>query len=287
LGGSGDDWGNAIILDTSGNIYVCGNTNSTDYPVTKSAYQTNYGGGGLDCFVTKMEPSGSSHVYSTYIGGTGSDYANSIVLDSVGNAYIAGETGSDDYPTTKGAFQTKFSGGAFDCTITKLNAQGSAISYSSYIGGKADSWINAVALDSHGNIYATGETNSLNYPTSPDAFQTAFGGDWDCFVTKLTTEPQSSAIDYNNNLSYELNCYPNPFSTIENIEFYLPISSHCTIKIYNNLGTLIQTLEDNFLEYGNHKLNWEPTNQSLTDGVYFCELSAGNQRNVIPMVYYR
>jgi hypothetical protein len=185
IGGSGDDEGYGIAVDGSGNAYITGYTNSTDYAVTAGTFQTTYGGGSYDVFVTKLNASGSAVVYSTYIGGSSVDSGYGIAVDGSGNAYITGYTNSTDYDVTVGAFQTTYGGGIYDVFVTKLNASGSGLDYSTYIGGSGWDEGRGIALDGSGNAYVTGMTNSSDYVVTAGAFQTTYGGGGDVFVTKL------------------------------------------------------------------------------------------------------
>jgi len=185
LGGSGDDVGNGIAIDSRGNAYVTGWTNSGDFDVTPGAFQTKYGGGPWDVFVTKLNASGSDLVYSTYLGGSGEDGGNDIAVDESGNAYVTGYTYSTDFDVTPGAFQTTFGGGKYYAFVTKLNATGRGLAYSTYLGGSGDDFGWGVAVDISGNAYVTGYTGSTDYDVTPGAFQTTIGGAADVFVTKL------------------------------------------------------------------------------------------------------
>jgi hypothetical protein len=200
LGASGDDVGRGIAVDGLGNAYVTGYTGSTNFPTTPGAFKTTFSGGNYDAFVVKLNPTGSALVYSTYLGGGGDDYAFGVAVDSVGSAYVTGQTGSTNFPTTPGAFQAAFAGGTdsaatpggTDAFVTKLNPAGSApLLYSTYLGGSANDFGTGIAVDSQGNAYVAGYTLSTNFPTTPAAFQTIFGGASDAFVTKLN--PAGSA----------------------------------------------------------------------------------------------
>ncbi len=189
LGGSGDDFGVGIAVDASGNAYVGGQTFSANFPTTPGAFQTAFGGG-RDGFVTKLNPTGSALVYSTYLGRAGDDGVVGIAVDASGNAYVTGFTSSTNFPTTAGAFQTTYGGGPDDAFVTKLNPAGSTLVYSTYLGGSGNDLGFGIAIDAAGNAYVTGSTSSANFPTSPGAFQTSFGGVGplsfgDAFVTKL------------------------------------------------------------------------------------------------------
>ena len=180
LGGSGDDIGNSIAVDAAGNAYVTGQIQSTNFPTTLGAFQTTSSGGG-DIFVTKLDPTGSGLVYSTYLGGSGFDAGLGIAVDAAGNAYVTGGTFSTDFPTTLGAFQTTSSGGN-DAFVTKLNPTGSALLYSTYLRG---AFGESIAVDAAGNAYVAGIARPTDFPTTLGAFQTASGGGGDAFVTKL------------------------------------------------------------------------------------------------------
>jgi Cep192 domain 4/Beta-propeller repeat len=173
LGGTGDDEGVRIAVDVSGQAYVAGFTNSLDFP-TASPFQGSNGGGACgttayptpcyDAFVAKLTASGSNLVYSTYLGGTGDDFASSIASDSNGNAYVGGLTSASNFPVTYGSLQTSYSGGPFDGFVAKINPAGSNLVYSTYLGGSQEDHVNGIALDSSGDVYLTGQTNSANFP---------------------------------------------------------------------------------------------------------------------------
>jgi hypothetical protein len=186
LGGSSDDLGLGIAVDGSGNAYVTGFTGSGNFPVTAGAYQTTFGGGYEDVFVTKLNASGSGLIYSTYLGGSGGDGGYGIAVDGSGNAYVTGWTDSTDFPVTAGAYQTTHGGGDYDVFVTKLNASGSGLVYSTYLGGNDDDVGRAIAVDGSGNAYVAGYTQSTNFPVTAGAYQTTYGGgSCDVFVTKI------------------------------------------------------------------------------------------------------
>jgi len=188
LGGSGFDQGYAIAVDSTGNSYVTGQTAAIDFPTTPGAFQTEYGGG--DAFIAKLNPSGSALVYSTYLAGAS---GNGIAVDSAGNAYVTGDAGPLNFPTTAGAFQTAPMG--YDAFVTKLNPAGSALVYSARFGGNFDDFSRGIALDGNGNAYITGWTvcrsTICTFPTV-NAFQPNFaGGNNDAFVTKIDSSGSS------------------------------------------------------------------------------------------------
>jgi hypothetical protein len=191
LGGSSFDEGLGIAVDSSRAAYVTGITESSNFP-TKDAFQPTFGGGGEDAFVTKLAPSGSALSYSTYLGGSDFDEGHGIAVDSSRAAYVTGRTASTNFPA-KNAFQPKKAGGNTDAFVTKLAPSGSALSYSTYLGGSGEESGNGIAVDSSRVAYVTGGTNSTNFPTK-NAFQASFGGVFDAFVTKLARS--GSALSY-------------------------------------------------------------------------------------------
>ena len=194
LGGSGGDAGYGIAVDSSGYAYVTGNAGNSTFPKTTGAYQTTFGGS-ADAFVTKLNVDGSALVYSTYLGGTGNDQGRGIAVDSSGYAYVAGMTASDDFPMTMGGYQTTKGGstGSFDAFVTKLNADGSDLLYSTFLGGSSEDYGYAIGVDSYGNAYVTGNTSSSSdFPTN-NAYQTSLNGSWDVFVSKISTGLSGSA----------------------------------------------------------------------------------------------
>ncbi|MBI4468212.1 MAG: SBBP repeat-containing protein [Acidobacteria bacterium] len=192
LGGSLNDAGRSIAADAAGNAYVTGFTVSTNFPIA-NALQPVYGGGANDCFVAKLNPGGSALVYSTYLGGTLQDQGRSIAIDTTGNAYLAGNTGSADFPSVN-AFQPVFGGGATDAFVAELNPRGSALIYSSYLGGAGADTGSGIAVDTAGNAHIAGRTASTNLPTL-NALQPVYGGGaFDHFVAKLNVS--GSALIY-------------------------------------------------------------------------------------------
>jgi len=187
LGGSDYDWGNGIAVDELGNAYVTGSTRSSDFPTTADAYDTIYNGTG-DAFVTKLNASGTGLIYSTFLGGVDYEEAFGIAVNDEGNAYVIGYTYSSDFPTTAGAYDTTYNGNG-DVFVTKLNAGGTGLIYSTFLGGSDFEWGSGIALDSAGNAYVTGLTNSSDFPTTAGAYDTTYNGNGDAFVTKFSFVP--------------------------------------------------------------------------------------------------
>jgi hypothetical protein len=197
LGGANGEIGYGIAVDADGNVYVAGSTGSVDFPTASPLQSATVGD--FDAFVSKLDPTGTALVYSTYLGGTGFDRATGIALDASGNAYVTGMTASNNFPTTANAFQTTFGGGTCgtsfcsDAFVAEVKADGSALVYSTYLGGSDADFGQGIAVDNAGSAYVTGSTLSANFPTA-SPLQAAGGGNSDAFVTKLN--PDGTALAY-------------------------------------------------------------------------------------------
>jgi hypothetical protein len=202
LGGTGSDFGYGIAVDTSNSAYVTGYTTSTDFPL-QSAYQGALAGSS-DAFITKLSPAGNTLSYSTYLGGTDNDTGYAIALDVSNDAYVTGETRSNNFPTS-GPFQAKV-GGLTDAFVTKLSSDGSALTYSTYLGGSESDSGSGIAVDASGSAYVAGYTSSGNFPMQSPV-QAAFAGWSDAFITKLS--PAGSALTYSTYLGGSESDYAN------------------------------------------------------------------------------
>lgn len=191
LGGSHYEGGFGLSVDSSGAAYTTGWTYSTDFPVTPGAFDTTHNGY-HDAFVAKLNAGGNALVYATFLGHTGADIGVSIVTDSLGQAYVAGATNSSGFPTTPEAFDITYNGD-WDLFIVKLGNLGSDLQYSTFLGGSQDdgAWDSGpyvslnLTIDEYGAAYVTGATTSSNFPTTLEAFDTTFNGEFDVFVAKL------------------------------------------------------------------------------------------------------
>ena len=179
LGGSADDEGRGIAVDAAGNAYVTGKTLSTNFP-TAAPIQASLAGQ-ADIFVAKLNPAGSALVYSTYLGGAGNDWGVGIAVDASGAVYVTGETGSTTFPTVSPMQASN--GGGIDAFVVKLNAAGSALVYSTYLGGSNYDTGVGIAVDADGAAYVTGQAGAANFPTANPIMAC---GSSRAFVTKLS-----------------------------------------------------------------------------------------------------
>ncbi len=267
LGGSGQDFGDAIAVDAFGNAYVAGSTDSTNFPTTTGAFQTSKLAPFGSAFVTKLNPSGSALVYSTYLNGApntgeGSAVATGIAVDSSLAAYVTGVTVGLTFPTTTGAFQTtnpKPPGFLLgDGFVTKFTVDGTALAYSTYLAGTNDTdYGTSIAVDSTGAAYIGGGAQSTDFPTANPAQPTSGGGETDGFVAKLnaagsalvySTYLGGSSTDQVNGIAIDpsLNAYVTGFTastdfpTLNPFQPMLPVESYSAfVTKYGPTGTVV------------------------------------------------
>ena len=196
LGGAGADYGRALAINTTGIIYITGDTASTNFP-TENPYQSSNAGGSKDAFVTKFSSDGSALLYSTYLGSSdsggwfGIDQGYSIAVDTTGYAYVAGRTHSGDFPTVN-PYQAA-NGGGYSGFVTKFSTSGSTLEYSTYLSSEWDDFIYGLAIDTAGSAYVAGNTYGYQFPRK-NAYQSTLTGGGDAFVTKFSAS--GSTLDY-------------------------------------------------------------------------------------------
>jgi hypothetical protein len=187
IGGSGIDIARDLAIDATGAVYITGETTSSNFP-RRNAYD-NFYGGNYDVFVTKLNPAGDDLVYSTYLGASNNERGLSIAVDSAGSAYVTGLVQFGGFPTTLGAYDRTYNGGNSDVFVTKFTPDGTALAYSTYIGGASDVEDGyGIAVDASGSAYITGYTESSDFPTTAGAYDTTYNGgnfQGDAFVSKL------------------------------------------------------------------------------------------------------
>jgi Beta-propeller repeat/Viral BACON domain/Putative binding domain, N-terminal len=189
LGGTADDAAKGIAVDSLGNAFVGGVTSSSNFPATPGAYSTALSGG-PDAFVAKLNPTGSALIYATYLGGSATDTLSALAVDGAGNSYVAGVTQSTDFPTTPGAFSTSKGSGTVVNTgfVTKLNATGTSLGYSTFLGGNSFDYALGIAVDSTGSTYVAGYTDSSNFPTTAGSLSTGPVYSSNMFLSRISVD---------------------------------------------------------------------------------------------------
>ncbi len=183
IGGSEDDEAEAMVRDNSGNLYITGHTESSDFPTTSGAYDRTHNGE-EDAFALKLNSSGSSLLYATYVGGSENDHGTGIAVAANGTAVVCGYTESSDFPTSNNAYDRTHNGDA-DAFVLRLNGSGSTLLYSTFLGGSEDDEAYDVALRGNGMAIVCGATKSSDFPTTSGAYDQSYNGSKDWFIAAL------------------------------------------------------------------------------------------------------
>ena len=192
FGGSGIDGSQSVAVDHLGRVYVAGWAESAGFPITAGAFDRTFNGMS-DAFVLRLREDGAALDYSTYLGGVEWDKSVAVAVDGSYRAYVGGYLYSTDFPTTAGAYDRTHNGNR-DGFLTRMNADGSGLDYSTFLGGVASDWLWAVAVDGGGRAYVTGATTSANFPTTFGAYDPTFNGGTDAFVARFTNT--GNALEY-------------------------------------------------------------------------------------------
>lgn len=192
LGGTSNDYGQGIAVDSAGSAYLTGETNSADFPATAGTYDPSLNGG-YDVFASKLSSDGSTLTFSGYLGGSGEDYAYAIALDDTGSACLTGHTQSSDFPITPGAHDQSYNG-FWDVFLAKIGTDGSTLTFSSYLGGSSFDYAYGIAVDYAGSVYLTGHTQSPDFPTTAGVFDPSHLSGEEVFVSKLCPIAQPGSI---------------------------------------------------------------------------------------------
>jgi hypothetical protein len=194
FGGSGGDQAEGADVDASGALYVTGITDSADFPTTVGSFDPTYSASsGAETFVLKLAEDGASLLYSTYLGGSNHETATDLAVSATGEACVIGLTFSGDFPTVAGSYDTAYSA-VYDSYVTKMTADGSALVFSTYLGGTRDDFADEVAVDDSGAVLICGSTSSTEFPVTAGAFSVVLSGGTDLFVTKLA--PNGASVLY-------------------------------------------------------------------------------------------
>jgi uncharacterized repeat protein (TIGR01451 family) len=181
----------SIALDPTNDVYVAGSTSAAGFPTTAGAFRTH--AVGVDGFVTELNPAGNAMVYSTLLGGSSTDGISSIAVNNSSIAFVTGSTNSSDFSVTSSAFQKSLAPGATNAFVTAINAGGSSLYYSSYLGGSFNTIGTTVTLDPAWNAYVGGYTSDSDFPVTSNAYQPGLKGVTDAFLSKVVIAADLSA----------------------------------------------------------------------------------------------
>ena len=308
LGGSSWDFGYAMALDDSDNVYVSGHIASSDFPWTPGAYDTTYSGiggpgSGDDSFVTKLGNDLDTLLASTYLGHRDWEIGTYITFDEDGFVYVGGYTTSQDFPTTPGTYNETHNGGESDVCISKLDPELTTLVASTFFGGNAEERQGYMLIDDSGNVVFSGTTNSTDMPFTPGAYDTTYNGGgsgWggenlggDIYISRLDSDLSADPTVINEpevklpraTLLHEN--YPNPFNPHTTIRFHMQKTGPVTLKIYNIKGQLVNVLVDDTEREGYHEISWDGNDQKankVSSGIYFYKLTVNGETTTRKMI---
>lgn len=322
LGGDGDDWGYSLVLNDLGEVCLTGYTESADFPVTPGAYDTTHGGYWPDAFVTKMNGTGSSLLYSTFLGGSyDEDWGHSIAMDDSAYIYLTGYTLSQDFPATPNAFDPTYNGGYGDAFVTKLDLEVcpvpvilTSFQASSGYGFITLDWVTASEVNCHrwevyrgqqkdgeykkiGNLSGHGSTETEHtyrwvdrqISTGKTYFYRLKQVDFDgsTLLSDIVSVTAGSTVPGNYALHQNS---PNPFNASTSISYQIPRATGVSLKVFNVFGQEVQTLVNERQWAGSYSVSWDGSNedgQAMASGIYFCRLQAGEFAETVKMVLLR
>lgn len=284
LAGAGYDEPQAVAVDASGSAFVAGQTASPNFPISSGGYQRAKGGGTYDGFVVKLSPDARTLQYGTYLGGNGEEYLYGIALNTAGKAHIVGYGTSTNFPVTTGAHDSNPNGG-YDAFVSRLSASGSALEYSSYLGGGGLDCARSIALRSNGDAVVVGYTASTGFPVTGGSFDQSLSGGgtyYDGFVSVLTTGSGSTAVEEAPpgapGMTY---AHPNPFLDRTTFGMVLAAPALVSVRVLDIRGRVVDDLGQKSLPAGEHRWTWDGRDSSGNDvgaGVFFLEVTSNEGR---------
>jgi len=271
----------SIKLDNNENVFIAGYTMSSTFPTTSNVYDPDYNGGERDAYVAKFNNGLTSLLASTFIGGNNKDTGEDIAIDENGNVYFTGVTQSSNFPVTPNAYNENFNG-AVDIFISKFDSNLSILMASTYAGGSGSEKGQAIVLDKNNNVYIDGQTASIDFPVTLNAFDTTYnGGSNDCFIMKFDSSLSAipTSLEEFEKHPKTLNVSPNPFNQSVEIKYRLNETSKVILKIYNLHGQEIRKLSYGFQHAGDKSIAWDgkdSNNMEVPSGIYFCSFDIKN-----------
>ncbi len=288
LGGDGEsssEEARALAVDGRGNPVLAGVTSSADFPTTPNGFEPKHSGV-LDGFVCKLDATGSRLLWSTFIGGVGDDRIEVLALDVAGRPLLAGSSASFNYPTTADAFSRSHAGGELDVVASCLDATGSKLLWSSFLGGSAEDMAFALAFVSPAEFLLAGLTGSATgkyFPVTPGSYDETHNGWDDAFVCKLSLSKSTDSRSSGDAVRKPcLNAkHPDPDHTQTEIRFELSMGAKVTLAIYDPSGCRLRTLiRGEHFEEGDHRLFWDGRDEAgrnLASGIYLYRLEVGSR----------
>lgn len=271
----------AIRLNNSGSVYIAGYTMSSTFPITSGVYGPTYNGGERDAYIAKFNSGLSSLLASTFIGGNNKDTGEDIVIGENGNIYFTGVTQSSNFPVTPNAYNESFNG-AMDAFVSKLDSNLLILSASTFAGGTGSEKGQAIVLDENSNIYIVGQTASIDFPITHNAFDTTYnGGSNDCYIMKFDSSLSAipTSIEELKRHSKTIDIFPNPFNKSVEIKYCMEETSRVTLKIFNLYGQEIRMLSYGFQHPGDKSITWDgkdSNDMEVPSGIYYCSLNIKN-----------
>jgi len=281
LGGSASDEAYGIAVDESGATYVTGHTTSADFPTTSGAPQRTLGRAGYyDAFASKLSADGCALAWSTFLGGSGDEHGWSVACYTDGQCAVAGGVNSSNFPTTAGAYRTTLAGGS-DAFCTVINATGTALRYSTYLGSGGTECSNGVAFQPSGNVVTGGATDNTNFPATVRAFDTSqnSAGLNDIFVSSLDAGVAGATTAVGDPVLCGANIIvgPNPFCSRAAIRLSIAEPGRVRLRIVDVQGRVVRELADRDMSSGSCDLTWDGRDDGGRDagaGVFFVQVAA-------------
>ncbi|MCK4677212.1 MAG: SBBP repeat-containing protein [Bacteroidales bacterium] len=296
IGGNHHDNAFSMDLDSTGNIYVCGFTDSYNFPYTPGAFDTSFNFGIYDGYAGLLDSKLENLIACTFLGSSDWDECRDILYDaSSGDVFITGLAGGEDFPVTAHSYDTSFNGET-DAYILRIGGNFSKLIASTFLGGYFYDFGLELIFSEDDNIIVAGNASSDDFPTTPGAYDESFNGNYDAFIAiidknlsaqfvgispLMDTQDESELVLFQN--------FPNPFSHSTYISFQLPESSHVNIDIYGMLGKKIISLADNTFKAGQHVISWDGKDHSgkeVGKGMFVVNLTAGKEIRSKRMIIY-
>ena len=295
LGGGSYEFGNGLALDASGDLLICGATDSPDFPVTSGVYDESYNGGD-DVFAAKLGGTDGSLLWATFLGGTAPGYetAFGIGVDDSGHVVLAGSTPSSDFPVTPDAYDGSYNGGLDDAFVTRLDPTGSILEWSTLLGGPGEDYAWSLALDPAGAAVVAGTAGSDGFPVTPGAYDTSYNGDVsDVFLAKLIPSVDPAAVPESGWGRASLSAVriaPTVVVDGTRLEFTLSDRSAVRLDLLDVAGRLRATLARTTYPAGSRSIYWDASAVGaarIPAGRYFLRLTTSAGSRSVPMTLLR